>query len=241
VIVYKPIGDIRSLSFDLDDTFYTNWPYIVEAEQHLRAHIKAQYAVAANFSGDDWHEFKRQALQVDPGLYSDMGELRRQTLHIAFKAANMARNKIDHAVNDCFDVFYHKRSDFNVDKQVHTVLSTLANKVPLVAITNGNVNCQQIGIAHYFSHILQANKHQRMKPHRDMFAAASALLDLPPRQILHVGDNLEKDVWGATRAGMQSAWFAYDRNMVLGTEKALTLPHIQLNSLDELPLLLKQM
>lgn len=238
MIVYKPISKIAAISFDLDDTFYANWPYIIEAEQHLRAYIKASFPEAAHFNNEQWHQFKAQALIEEPSLKNDMGVLRKRTLYAAFVAAGMPNSEIDEAVQRCFDFFYDKRSDFTVDENVHQVLNQLSQKVPLVAITNGNVDCEKIGIARYFAHVLHANQKQRMKPYPDMFKRASHLLSLPLDQILHVGDNLEKDVWGASRCGMMSAWYAFDRPMNILGEKALTLPHIQLEELSEIPKLL---
>jgi FMN phosphatase YigB (HAD superfamily) len=42
---------------------------------------------------------------------------------------------------------------------------------------------------------------------------SSKYLKLLPAQILHVGDNLKKDVWRAANAGYKSAWFTVNRNM----------------------------
>jgi putative hydrolase of the HAD superfamily len=234
VIIYKPIGNISALSFDLDDTFYSNWPYIVEAEQHLRWHISQHYPLAAHYQSADWLTFKQQALAEDPELKHDMGALRTITLSKAFTQCGTPSEQISHAVTDCFDTFYNKRSDFEVDRSIHQALEKLAGKIPLVAITNGNVNLAQIGIAKYFTYVLHSSKQQRMKPYADMFKEAARLLSLPPRQILHVGDNLEKDVWGATRAGFYSAWYAYDREMKLQNEAVLTLPHVQLNAISQI-------
>jgi putative hydrolase of the HAD superfamily len=234
VIVYKPIAKVKAISFDLDDTFYANWPYIVEADKYLRSYIKAKYPLAARLESKDWLRIKKQALSEDPELCHDMGELRAVTLTKAFEICGMKASDIPAAVQDCFDTFYHKRSDFDVAPHVHQVLQTLSASLPIVAITNGNVNCEQIGIAKYFTHILHASKKQRMKPYPDMFALAASLLKLPAKHILHVGDNLEKDVWGATRAGYSSAWYAYDRKMDLRKESVATLPHIQLGDLSEI-------
>ena len=77
-----------------------------------------------------------------------------------------------------------------------------------------------------------------MKPSRHMFDEAVRLLDVPAEQILHVGDNLEKDVYGAVAAGMQSAWFACNRPMDIRTEAVRVLPHVELARLDELHTLL---
>lgn len=239
MIVYKPIGEIRAISFDLDDTFYANWPYIVEAEQHLRQHISKHYPQAGHFSGADWFQFKKEALLENPNLRHDMGALRTITLTKAFVKSGMPSEDIPAAVSDCFDTFYHKRSDFTVEEAIQLALKKLARKVPLVAITNGNVNLEQIGIARYFSHVLHASEQRRMKPYPDMFEEASRRLSVPAKHILHVGDNLEKDVWGATRAGYYSAWYAHDRKMDLNKEPALILPHIQLNSIMSINQLLK--
>ncbi|WP_395339777.1 HAD-IA family hydrolase [Ningiella sp. W23] len=238
MIVYKTINKISAVTFDLDDTLYANWPYIVEAEQHLRAHIKARYPLAAHLSSNDWFYFKREALAESPALKHDMGALRSTTLTKAFLSVDMPSEQIPAAVSDCFETFYFKRSDFSLDKSVHKALRRLARKVPLVAITNGNVNLAQIGIETYFDHVLHAGKGMRMKPYPDMFEAACERLQLKPSQILHVGDNLEKDIWGATRAGFNTAWFAFDRPMNLNNEQALTLPHVQLASLKEIKTLI---
>lgn len=239
MIVYKPIGKIRAISLDLDDTLYVNWPYIVEAEQYLRAHINQHYHHAKHFSSQDWFAFKQQALLEDPDLCHDMGALRTVSLTKAFVKSGMPSEQIPAAVSDCFDTFYFKRSDFEVDISVHKTLSNLARKVPLVAITNGNVNLTQIGIDKYFTHVLHASKRQRMKPHADMFVHAATLLGIPAKHILHVGDNLEKDIWGAIRAGFCTAWYACDREMHLHQEYVTTLPHVQLDSIMEIYELLK--
>ncbi|WP_371193494.1 HAD-IA family hydrolase [Glaciecola sp. SC05] len=239
MIVYKPIGEIRAITFDLDDTFYANWPYILEAEQHLRQHISEHYQQASIFTSADWFKFKKEALNEDPELRHDMGALRTVSLTKGFVKSGMPSEDIPTAVADCFDTFYHKRSDFEIEPDIHAALKVLASKVPLVAITNGNVNAQQIGIKPYFTHILQASKQRKMKPHCDMFDEAAQLLNLAPSNILHVGDNLEKDVWGATRAGYYSAWYAHDRKMNLNAESVCTLPHIQLDSIMSINKLLK--
>lgn len=238
MIVYKPMREIRAITFDLDDTFYANWPYIVEAEKYLRQHISKHYQQAAHYTSSDWFAFKQQALEEDPELQHDMGALRSTTLSKAFAKCGMSNKQLTTAVSDCFDTFYYKRSDFTVDADIHEALATLAAKLPLVAITNGNVNLEQIGIAQYFSHMLHASKKRRMKPYTDMFDEAASLLALSPKHILHVGDNLEKDVWGATRAGFNSAWFAYDQKMDLNAQTVLTLPHVQLNSIMSINTLL---
>lgn len=239
MIVYRPLAPIQAISFDLDDTLYDNMPYIYAAEAALREHIKMQYPVAASLSPQDWKRIRLQALQENASLFNDIGELRSITLTKGFIQVGMQGDLIPHAVTDCFDLFYRQRSGFVVPQKTQKILKKLAKRVPLTAITNGNVDCEAIGIAPYFSHIIQASPQYPMKPDSAMFNFIANELSIAPKHILHVGDDLEKDVKGAIEAGFQSAWLAVNRPMNLTNEtSAQILPHIQLESLKQLKRLL---
>ena len=45
-----------------------------------------------------------------------------------------------------------------------------------------------------------------VKPHPRPFETAIKMLDLPPNEIVFVGDNWLADIQGAKRAGMQAIW-----------------------------------
>ncbi|MGQ8364585.1 HAD-IA family hydrolase [Glaciecola sp. 1036] len=234
MIVYKSLPRISAITFDIDDTFYDNTPIIRAAEKSLSNHIEKTYPAASALNKPDWLRFKKDALASDPSLQHDMGSQRKAVLTKAFMHIQMSPELIPNAVEDCFTTFYNKRSDFSVRQEIVDVLSALAQHFSLVAITNGNVDCEAIGISNYFKHVLHAGKDGRMKPNPDMFDKASNLLAVPPANILHVGDNLEKDVKGAINAGYSSAWYADDRKMLISNEVLTVLPHIQLRSLSDL-------
>lgn len=231
---FRSLSKIQALSFDLDDTLYENHPRMLEAEKSLQKYLASHYPNTAELTIADWRSFKRSHLKSSPALMSDMGELRRLTLETGLSTSGYQGQELNNAVNACFEYFYHERSNFQVDKNICSLLAELGNVVPLVAITNGNVNLDQIGISDFFSHCFKANMQQPMKPHRKMFDLASESLNLAPKNILHVGDNLEKDIMGAIAAGMQSAWYACDRPMQLNNERTSVIPHVQLDDLNEL-------
>jgi len=234
VIIYKPTPKIRAMTFDLDDTLYDNWPYIIEAEKSLLHFIAKEYPNSSHLSRADWQQYKFQALRNDPELFSDMGDLRRITLTKGLEESGYSGKMLSEAVKTCFDWFYFERSNFKVGEAECQLLAKLAEHIPLVAITNGNVNTQQIGIHDYFQHILKASRQSPMKPHPHMFDEAANYLDLARGSILHVGDNLEKDVWGATNAGFSSAWHACDRPMKIEKELVHVLPNVEIHQLEEL-------
>jgi putative hydrolase of the HAD superfamily len=238
VIIYKPFGKIQAMTFDLDDTLYNNWPYIIEAEKSLLSYIASKYPDAKELDKSDWQQFKREALSVNPALFSDMGVLRQQVLTKGLANSGYAGDELDSAVTDCFNWFYYERSNFKVEQHIVDVLTQLSEAMPLIAITNGNVNLEQIGIGHCFQRVLKASLSSPMKPHPFMFEEAiselSAQLEITPKEILHVGDNLEKDVLGATNVGMATAWHACDRPMNLSHEKVQVLPNVEIQDLNEL-------
>ncbi|WJG09659.1 HAD-IA family hydrolase [Aliiglaciecola sp. LCG003] len=234
MIFYRKMTPVKALSFDLDDTLYDNYPLIVKAEQNLHEYIRTNYPNISQLSTADWRQIKNMHLNNNPNLASDMGELRRRTLSTALESCGYLDDELKNAVNDCFEYFYYHRSNFKVDKTICSLLSDLAQRLPLVAITNGNVNLEQIGIADFFSHSFKSNLRHPMKPHPTMFNLASEALSIPINTILHVGDNLEKDVKGSIAAGMQSAWYAHNRPMQIEQERTTILPHVHLHQLAEL-------
>ncbi|GGO66397.1 HAD-IA family hydrolase [Bowmanella pacifica] len=234
MIFYRAYHRPLALTFDLDDTLYNNKPVLQKAEQAMLDFLHLHYAATQSTDLAFWHEIKRLALFERPALHNDMGELRRVVLRRGLLHCGYQGVALEHAIDSTFEYFYDSRSQFKVDKNICSLLARLAEKLPLVAITNGNVDLQKIGIAEYFRFSLHASLSQPMKPHAAMFNLAARQLDLAPQDILHIGDNLYNDVLGALQAGYQAAWYAANRNMQLTQEPGLLLPHVQLHELSEL-------
>ena len=230
---YRPLAPVHAITFDLDDTLYDNEPVIRQAERTLRAHIGERFPKAAAMKPEDWQSIKRDLIAQTPELASDMGQLRLLTLKSALQH-DVKGEDLHHAATECFDCFYDARSELTLAEEVHHTLRTLADAVPLIGITNGNVNAEKIGISPYFKTIYHASLARPMKPSRSMFDEAAGELGLSPKRILHVGDNLIKDVYGAINAGYQAAWFACTREMHLNYEPVKALPHVHLDDLSEL-------
>ncbi|MFT4937814.1 MAG: HAD superfamily hydrolase (TIGR01549 family) [Paraglaciecola sp.] len=234
MIYYRKLLPIQAITFDLDDTLYDNLPYIIAAEKALTAFLHDHYPDTQATDVAFWRQQKNKVLLANPEYKNDMGQLRRSTLqiglsHLGYKGAELLK-----ATEDSFRHFYHQRSNFLVDESICSLISELAKILPVVAITNGNVDVNRIGVGQFFQASYQASLAHPMKPDSAMFNAASKFLNIPAANILHVGDNLAKDVAGAIAAGYQTAWYAHDRPMNLNNERTGVLPHVQLESLEEL-------
>ena len=231
---YKGMETPKAITFDLDDTLYANHDIIVHAEIALLAFIHQHYPQAQHTNRAYWQSYSRQLTKARPELLNDMSLLRRLTLAQGFQGCGYTGDRLDAAVEECYSYFYFERSDFHVVEPLVELLRLLSKKVPLVAITNGNVDVERIGLHGIFRHTFKASLSQPRKPDSTMFLKASDSLGLAPHQCLHVGDNFQADIQGAINAGFKAAWYAYDPLREMNNEAVSVLPHIVLDRLDEL-------
>ena len=231
---FKPFGSVKAMTFDLDDTLYNNGPVIRQAEQTLKSHLDKHFPRAARLTVGEWQSIKQDLISEIPELRSDMGELRLRTLKRALVHDGLTDDALHNAAMQCFNCFYDARSNLTLDDDIHRVMAELSERIPLIAITNGNVDVEKVGIAGYFKRVYHASISRPMKPDVHMFDEAVNVLNMQPHNILHVGDSLINDVYGAGCAGMNTAWFAANRNMQLSAERASALPHVMLETFDEL-------
>jgi 2-haloalkanoic acid dehalogenase type II len=75
------------------------------------------------------------------------------------------------------------------------------------------------------------------KPHRDMFHYALEVNGLSPEEVLHVGDSLTSDVFGANQVGIKSVWLNRNHKQVSGEIQPNYVIH-NLNEVLKLPVLM---
>ncbi|MFM2486048.1 HAD-IA family hydrolase [Celerinatantimonas yamalensis] len=212
----------RALSFDLDDTLYDNRPHIRAANQWMVDTLADELGRRIN-----WQTYKERVLAVKPALIHDVTECRRAWLYLGLKEQGIAQAK--QRADELMDEFVAVRSNFTVPESSHQLLAELAERMPLVAMTNGNVDIQAIGLSDYFSYVYCAGGGYRQKPYADLFTAAATSLKLMPKQIAHVGDDPITDVYGALSNGYQAIW-VNDRVSVVPT----LLPHLEVGQVTDI-------
>ena len=77
----------------------------------------------------------------------------------------------------------------------------------MIAVTNGNADLRLTGGGEFFRATLSAQAFGVAKP-AGIFHAAAEALDVPPAELLHVGDDYHLDIVGALNA--QAAWVVRD-------------------------------
>jgi HAD superfamily hydrolase (TIGR01549 family) len=125
------------------------------------------------------------------------------------------------------------------------VLKILKNsRVPLGIISNTYVPgtivrevLERLRILSYFDFVFFSSDYVFRKPHFVMFEAVLRHWNLRPSQVLHVGDQPDRDVAGAGNVGFKTIWIHRGRPKK-GTSKIK--PDAEINSLSELPALIKK-
>lgn len=234
---YRPLNAIKALSFDLDDTLYDNRPVIQRMEAELTTWLHEHYAETKTLPTSWWQAHKQQIAQREPELCHDVTLWRFRYMEQGFIALGYSASQARCAAQATVEESLRLRSDFHVPQETHRVLQALAQRLPLIAITNGNVDVERIGLAPYFQQVLQAGKQGRAKPYPDLFALASQALGVDAASMLHVGDHPVTDVLGALNHGCMACWFNDQHHDVLAHHQARLLPHLTIERLDQLLLL----
>ena len=234
---FRRLQDIRAISFDLDDTLYDNRPVIENAEQWMVDHMRDRYLASAMYDRAWWLQLKHELQRADPSLHDDVSRCRLMMLEVGLQRGGMAESQAKQEAKQVFAEFLEVRSQVVVPAESIEVLKQLSRHFPLVVITNGNVLLERIGLDGHFKHVLKAGNGRKMKQAPDMFRLMAAQLKLRPQQILHVGDDVTTDIFGAIRNGYQAAWI---NNQGQDWRTLHTLPHLMLQDIRDLLTLLPE-
>lgn len=231
---YRRISPIKAMTFDLDDTLYDNYPVIVRMEQELLSWLKQTHPAVSHMEKPDWLRVKKRVVLQSPELKSDVTLWRFVQLKQAFLDVGYDHLQAQFAAEEGLQVALDWRSRFDVPQQSLDVLTQLGEKIPLVAITNGNVDLDKVGLTPYFQRVLKAGPDGLAKPAQDMFTKAQQILGLPAENILHVGDHIVTDVHGAKTAGFAACWFNDVHYSVVQSPRARILPDMEIHHLTPL-------
>jgi len=99
---------------------------------------------------------------------------------------------------------------------VRAVLDALHTRFPLAVVSDGQsayarAELHQVGLLDYFDPIVVSGDHGFRKPDARMFELATTTLGVEPGQVLYVGNDMYRDVYGARAAGLPTVLFESDQ------------------------------
>ena len=214
---------IHLITLDLDNTLWDIEKTMVTAEKELRMHLKSVSEKAFDiYCSDTTSEIRNRLLREQPDLRSNLTEFRKVLLgEIFFRAGNSIEDS-EILANSAFNTFFEFRNKVVFFEGAINVLIALSEKYKVYALTNGNADVKMIGIDKYLSGAVSSAEVGVSKPNPEIFEAALNKAGVEAKSCIHVGDDYEDDIVGASNAGIASIWLNHqhknDLNMNLATK-----------------------
>jgi FMN phosphatase YigB (HAD superfamily) len=191
-----PDSVVRAVCIDLDDTLFP--------QQEWLAGAWLAVAGRADTLGLD-----SSALRVELARIAAEGSDRGGIIDRALVAIGVPPEPYVDALVSAFSG--HAPTRLTPYAGALSALVRLHAAVPVVLVTDGNPRIQQakiaaLGVAGLLDHVVVSDDlggRAVRKPHPAPFRRALALLDLPPGDVVHVGDRSAKDVAGAHGVGIR--------------------------------------
>jgi putative hydrolase of the HAD superfamily len=197
------VPPILAITFDLDDTLWAIDPVIERAEQRMHAWLAEHYPrLPERYSVTALRTLRDDMLGLRPDLAHDLSALRLESLAMAAQHCGYGRDVAEGA----FAVMLQARNEVELFADVLPVLTELSGRLTLGGLTNGNADIALVGLDGLLRFCTTARAVGVAKPHPGIFEAASRAAGVLPNQVLHVGDDPQRDVHGARAAGMRTVW-----------------------------------
>jgi putative hydrolase of the HAD superfamily len=199
---------IKAIFFDAVGTLF-----------HLNGTVGHHYALVGNEVGlkleahqlDDafysaWKKMPRRAAIDGPRQNDDKGWW-RELVSLVLDQVAPSLSEFDR--DNFFEIAYEHFAEFGVWEpypEVPDVLEQLQPRFQLAVISNfdGRLRLilQHLGISKFFAHIFISSEIGADKPDPEIFQRALKLIDLKPNEVLHVGDDPQRDWEAASAAGL---------------------------------------
>jgi putative hydrolase of the HAD superfamily len=153
-----------------------------------------------------WKQMPKRA-PIDGPRENDDKDWWRELVDLVLDRAAPSLNALDR--DNFFEVAYEHFAEAGVWElypEVVAVLQKLRPRFQLAVISNfdGRLRMilEQLGISKYFAHVFISSEIGADKPDPEIFRRALEFIDLKPNEVMHVGDDLERDWEAATAAGV---------------------------------------
>jgi putative hydrolase of the HAD superfamily len=186
---------LRAIAFDLDDTLYPERDYALSG-----------FSAVATWAAAALGMPQEQVYDELKGLFA--AGVRRTTFNQWLEGHGLASETwLAEMVNQ----YRQHVPELDPFPEVVELLRGLHGSYRLAILTQGYASGQRskikaLDVEHYFEKILilAETEREQWKPNRKAFERLLTELDLPADQVVYVGDNPEKDFFGARQVGIRT-------------------------------------
>ncbi len=221
---------IKVLSFDGDMTLWDFNSVMRHALAHALAALQDRYPCPATkaLTIDKMIDIRNITALALEGRTVNLEDIRFQAFRRTLHAIGVDNDMFAQKLNALY--LKHRFEDIQLYRDVTPALSVLSRHYTLGLLSNGNSYPERCGLAGVFAFTIFAQDVGVAKPDKRIFLEACRQTACPTEVILHIGDSLETDVYGAQQVGMPAVWLNRQRILPEGDIK----PDIEIHTLTEL-------
>jgi len=204
---------ITTLSFDLDDTVWDPRPALLAADKAQWEHLTGRFPhLSEHFTKDRVMGCRKRVIDKSPMIVGDVTALRLEVMEQLLLSLEVPADTAVSAAQDAFAAFMAHRNEVVLFPDAIDVLSHLAERFTLIAITNGNADVHKTALGPLFKSAFRADEVGSAKPDAKIFEVAMSAVACASNEMIHIGDSIETDVKGAINAGVTPIWFNADED-----------------------------
>lgn len=214
----------KAVLFDLDDTLFDRTKVFHSwAASFVQTHL-----VPGNGASEE--EIINAIITFDDHGYTARSKL--------FSRIRQIFPSLQEATNVLIERYYqHQIARLELTEGASMLLQALqAAHIPVGIVTNGRAwqirKAKGLGLDQFTSCIFVSEMVGAKKPAASIFLAAASHLQIPPEEILFVGDHPYNDIWGAHSVGMHTAWLK--RTLVWPETLSRDIADLTISTLAEL-------
>ena len=199
---------ITTLSFDLDDTVWDPRPALLAADKAQWEHLTTRFPnLSEHFTKDRVMGCRKRVIDKSPMIVGDVTALRIEVMEQLLLSLDVPTDTAISAAQDAFGAFMVHRNEVVLFPDAIDVLSALAERFTLIAVTNGNADVHKTALGPFFKLAFRADEVGSAKPDAKIFEVAMSAAACAANEMIHIGDSIETDVNGALNAGVTPIWF----------------------------------
>ena len=202
----QALAKITTISFDGDGTL---WDFRSSMESALTLTLQQLRLIVANEATK--HLTVRKMIEIRDSVAKKLGEEVVGHEEIRYAAFLRTLEYVGDPSQEIAEQLYRLYMDtrFSGTKPYPDVpvgLRDLKSRYRIGMISNGNSYPERCGLPNTFDFTVFAHECGFRKPDRHIFELALSRFGCDPQEVLHVGDSLKDDVFGANNSGLRSVW-----------------------------------
>ena len=149
---------ITTLSFDLDDTVWDPRPALLAADKAQWEHLTGRFPhLSEHFTKDRVMGCRKRVIDKSPMIVGDVTALRLEVMEQLLLSLEVPADTAVSAAQDAFAAFMAHRNEVVLFPDAIDVLSHLAERFTLIAITNGNADVHKTALGPLFKLAFRAD------------------------------------------------------------------------------------